>query len=72
MTEVLTQFPIYLMMNLGRKTPCPLCIDASRLVLVFCLLLTFLLTLLLFLINLILYICYNKMGFKPNTVLRDL
>lgn len=32
MTEVLTEFPIYLMMNLGGKTPCPLCIDASRLV----------------------------------------
>ena len=32
MTEVLTEFPIYLMMNLGGKTPCPLCIDPSRLV----------------------------------------
>lgn len=32
MTEVLTEFPIYLIMNLGGKTPCPLCIDPSRLV----------------------------------------
>lgn len=32
MTEVLTEFPIYLMMNLGGKTPCPLCIGPSRLV----------------------------------------
>lgn len=30
MTEVLTEFPIYLMMNLGGKTPCPLCTDPSR------------------------------------------
>lgn len=29
---MLTEFPIYLMMNLGGKTPCPLCIDPSRLV----------------------------------------
>lgn len=32
MTEVLTEFLIYLMMNLGGKTPCPLCIDPRRLV----------------------------------------
>lgn len=32
MTEVLTKFPIYLIMNLRGKTPCPLCIDPSRLV----------------------------------------
>lgn len=69
MTEVLT-FPIYLMMNLGGKTPCPLCIDPSRLVVdVFVcsfFFFVFLLTLLLFLKNLILYICHNKMGFKPD------
>lgn len=60
MTEVLKEFPIYLM-NLGGKTPCPLCIDPCRLVFGVGLLLTFLLTLL-FLMNLILYICHNKMG----------
>lgn len=54
------------------ETPCPLCIDASWLVVgvflfffVFSVHFFLILTLLSFLINLILYICHNKMGLKP-------
>lgn len=59
------------MMNLGGKTPCPLYIDPCRLVgdvlsAPYILFFFFWLTLLLFLMNPILYICHNKMGFKPD------
>lgn len=66
MTEVLTEFPIYLTEDLGEKTPCPLCIDPSRLVVGVLSAPYILLTSLLFLMNLILYICHNKKGFKPH------